>query len=176
MHDQEKRLDEEKRNKMSLEASKLTMEKQQQKLAKALVQQRRAQEEKTNKDLNSLRLKYLAREEKYMLDGDRDELRTIRRQLEELRYANLTNTRSHNRVQLAQKSSSPQQPEDGELPVDMSSHRLGTELSVASREVSRLKQERNDLVNSQAYPPDHYIVQELDRRIHVAEEARLHLL
>lgn len=35
--------------------------------------------------MEQLRLEYLAREERFMLDGDRNELRTIKQELDELR-------------------------------------------------------------------------------------------
>ena len=38
------------------------------------------------RDMEQLRLEYLAREERFMLDGDRNELRTIKQELDELRY------------------------------------------------------------------------------------------
>lgn len=36
--------------------------------------------------MEQLRLEYLAREERFMLDGDRSELRDIKQELNELRY------------------------------------------------------------------------------------------
>ena len=36
--------------------------------------------------MEQLRLEYLAREERFMLDGDRNELRTMKQELDELRY------------------------------------------------------------------------------------------
>ncbi|CAN0389701.1 unnamed protein product, partial [Ectocarpus sp. 13 AM-2016] len=56
------------------------------KLARAL---RRHQERETTcarREMEQLRLEYLAREERFMLDGDRNELRTIKQELDELRY------------------------------------------------------------------------------------------
>lgn len=37
------------------------------------------------REMEQLRLEYLAREERFMLDGDRNELRTIKQELDELR-------------------------------------------------------------------------------------------
>lgn len=42
--------------------------------------------------MEQLRLEYLAREEKFMLDGDRNELRTIKQELDELRSEVVTTT------------------------------------------------------------------------------------
>lgn len=36
--------------------------------------------------MEQLRLEYLAREERFILDGDRNELRTIKQELDELRF------------------------------------------------------------------------------------------
>lgn len=38
------------------------------------------------REMEQLRLEYLAREERFMLDGDRNELRTIKQELDELRW------------------------------------------------------------------------------------------
>jgi hypothetical protein len=48
-------------------------------------EERKKHETHVVEELEKLRLKYLAREEKYVLDGDREELRAIKRQLDELR-------------------------------------------------------------------------------------------
>ncbi|CAN0478608.1 unnamed protein product, partial [Ectocarpus sp. 12 AP-2014] len=59
------------------------------KLARAL---RRHQERETTcarREMEQLRLEYLAREERFMLDGDRNELRTIKQELDELRHVSL---------------------------------------------------------------------------------------
>ncbi|CAN0310708.1 unnamed protein product, partial [Ectocarpus sp. 12 AP-2014] len=59
------------------------------KLARAL---RRHEERETTcarREMEQLRLEYLAREERFMLDGDRNELRTIKQELDELRHVSL---------------------------------------------------------------------------------------
>lgn len=48
-------------------------------------EERKKHETHVVEELEKLRLKYIAREEKYVLDGDREELRAIKRQLDELR-------------------------------------------------------------------------------------------
>ncbi|DBA04447.1 TPA: hypothetical protein N0F65_010043 [Lagenidium giganteum] len=50
-------------------------------------------EARSAEELEKLRLKYVAREEKYVLDGDREELRAIKRQLDELRRVSLDRKR-----------------------------------------------------------------------------------
>lgn len=39
------------------------------------------------REMEQLRLEYMAREERFHLDGDRNELRSIKQELDELRYA-----------------------------------------------------------------------------------------
>lgn len=67
-------------------------------------EERKKQEIQAVDELEKLRLKYLAREEKFVLDGDRDELRAIKKQLDELRglharaTATTRNTKSPSRT------------------------------------------------------------------------------
>lgn len=64
-------------------ASRLRMQLEQ--ANKQVLEERKKHETHVVEELEKLRLKYVAREEKYVLDGDREELRAIKRQLDELR-------------------------------------------------------------------------------------------
>jgi hypothetical protein len=59
-------------------------------LALALKRERERSAASARQDLEQLRLEFLAREERYVLDGDREELRNIRHELASLRTATLT--------------------------------------------------------------------------------------
>eukprot|EP00644_Phytophthora_capsici_P000313 jgi/Phyca11/560103/estExt2_Genewise1.C_PHYCAscaffold_40564 len=54
-------------------------------MASLLAQEKKKHEEQVVDELEKLRVKYIAREEKYVLDGDRDELRAIKKQLDNLK-------------------------------------------------------------------------------------------
>ena len=53
-------------------------------LAKELARLRQEERERASREMEKLKVEYLAREEKYVLDGDRATLRDIRQQLENL--------------------------------------------------------------------------------------------
>ena len=59
-------------------------------LALALKREREKSSTLARQELEQLRLEFLAREERYVLDGDRDELRTIRHELANLRAGQLS--------------------------------------------------------------------------------------
>lgn len=54
-------------------------------MARVVQTERKKNESRVVDELEKLRVKYVAREEKYVLDGDREELRAIKRQLDELK-------------------------------------------------------------------------------------------
>ncbi|KAL8008271.1 putative centrosomal protein of 120kDa [Plasmopara halstedii] len=54
-------------------------------MANLLTREKKKHEARVVDELEKLRVKYVAREEKYVLDGDRDELRAIKQQLDELK-------------------------------------------------------------------------------------------
>ncbi|CBJ32316.1 centrosomal protein 120 [Ectocarpus siliculosus] len=59
------------------------------KLARALRHHQERETTCARREMEQLRLEYLAREERFMLDGDRNELRTIKQELDELRHVSL---------------------------------------------------------------------------------------
>lgn len=168
----ERRLEDEKRERRILNESKEKLAKQQQKLIRVLVSERKKKEKKAQDEVESLRLKYKAREEKFVLDGDRHELLSIRKELEQLRDAKMTQSiRQFDFVAKEPEQEEPQQDIGPASPI------VATDpIHMASREVSRLKQERKELLATQAYDENHFIIQEIDRRLHIAEETTLQLL
>ncbi|CAM9957971.1 unnamed protein product [Scytosiphon promiscuus] len=59
------------------------------KLARALKRHQERESTCARREMEQLRLEYLAREERFILDGDRNELRTIKHELDELRHVSL---------------------------------------------------------------------------------------
>lgn len=80
------------REKDAAEANVTTLKLQLEKLAKLVQQEKKKNEIRVVEELEKLRMKYVAREEKYVLDGDREELRAIKKQLDELKGLNLRPT------------------------------------------------------------------------------------
>ncbi|KAI9995346.1 hypothetical protein PInf_012403 [Phytophthora infestans] len=76
-----------------------------------LTREKKKHEARVVDELEKLRVKYIAREEKYVLDGDRDELRAIKKQLDDLKgfklRSNSEKKRSHR--QRSHESTSPPQ-------------------------------------------------------------------
>jgi hypothetical protein len=148
-------------------------------------------------DLEQLRLEFLAREERYVLDGDRDELRTIREELAYLRMGKGTGAgegEGEGRVApggVGRKSSvhlagatgssrhTPPPP-----PVPQVAFKPSSEPSSSSSLISfhtlvgtdhlhidRLKQMRNELLQSQLYDPSDEVILEIDEAIYQQQRA-----
>ncbi len=170
--------------------------KQLEKLAHLLVIERKKNQSRVLNDMDELRLKYIAREEKYVLDGDRDELKTIRRELEELRCGiQLSNTggnsigrdmkKKTSRVSSTfnyQKENQRGVEETPEMetqikPTTASSNQNelisnNTAQARASSELKRLQTEKQDLLKSGVYDQDSFMVKELDKLIHIEIETK----
>ncbi|KAF4315407.1 hypothetical protein JM18_009024 [Phytophthora kernoviae] len=83
-------------------------------MAKEVKDEKKKHEARVVDELEKLRVKYIAREEKYVLDGDRDELRAIKKQLDDLKGINFRKAVSlivpdtdSNRIQVIPKSLLP---------------------------------------------------------------------
>lgn len=87
--------------KNAAEANVATLKLQLEKLAKLVQQEKKKNETRVTEELEKLRVKYVAREEKYVLDGDREELRAIKKQLDELKGLNLRPASSYDDVYAA---------------------------------------------------------------------------
>ena len=110
-------------------------------LVKELQAERREKREASEKGLEQLRLQYLAREERYILDGDRQELRSIKDELDALKRAN---------------AFSPQRN-------DVS--KMNANAPTPTRDTHRLKKEREILLGTGAYDTQHPIIVQIDKQI-----------
>ncbi|RLN96893.1 hypothetical protein BBJ28_00018364 [Nothophytophthora sp. Chile5] len=77
------------------EANVEKLKMQLEKMAKLVLEEKKKHENQVVDELEKLRVKYIAREEKYVLDGDRDELRAIKKQLDDLKGFNLRGNSSN---------------------------------------------------------------------------------
>ncbi|OWZ16313.1 hypothetical protein PHMEG_0009908 [Phytophthora megakarya] len=87
-----------------------TMKTQLEQMSSLLAQEKKKHEARVVDELEKLRVKYIAREEKYVLDGDRDELRAIKKQLDDLKGFKLKNDGGNRRLhkQGSHEQTSPQ--------------------------------------------------------------------
>lgn len=133
---------------------------------------------------------------RFVLDGDREELRSIRKQLDDLRQFGQCSQSydKFERPKEPQRASSeavdwavhqhllsifPSPPRKSPLATNEGKDEEKEEkepLSLADLEVLRLEEERRTLLDSGAYQPDHPIIKELERLLHIAKatRARLH--
>ncbi|GMF33528.1 unnamed protein product [Phytophthora lilii] len=78
-------------------------------MANLLTQEKKKHEARVVDELEKLRVKYIAREEKYVLDGDRDELRAIKKQLDDLKGFNTYNSGGRRRSRRSRSRESTSQ-------------------------------------------------------------------
>lgn len=155
-------------------------------IAVALKREREKSSAVARQELEQLRLEFLSREERYVLDGDRDELRTIRKELSGLRNleaANLQYMNNH-RNQQQQEHRGPSS-HTLTVPVEKiqlrHSFEIGgqTESSSSSGgdggsstqldKLNRVTELRRELLASELYSPGDPVIVELDRTIKQAE-------
>lgn len=117
-------------------------------LALALKRERDKSATIARQELEQLRLEFLAREERYILDGDRDELRTIRFELANLR---------------AQSA--------GQAPPPLPTHAAKSVDGCGSRNAFRLQNEISVLLAS-GYDESDDVVQQLRGQLHKAGESQ----
>ena len=115
-------------------------------LVKELQAERREKREASEKGLEQLRLQYLAREERYILDGDRQELRSIKDELDALKRANAF---SPQRTAVSKEYANAPTP---------------------TRDTHRLKKEREILLGTGAYDTQHPIIVQIDKQIKELED------
>eukprot|EP00516_Mucochytrium_quahogii_P007820 CAMPEP_0203765078 /NCGR_PEP_ID=MMETSP0098-20131031/18216_1 /ASSEMBLY_ACC=CAM_ASM_000208 /TAXON_ID=96639 /ORGANISM=" , Strain NY0313808BC1" /LENGTH=1112 /DNA_ID=CAMNT_0050661297 /DNA_START=206 /DNA_END=3541 /DNA_ORIENTATION=+ len=110
--------------------------------ARELERMRKAETHKAERQLDKLRLEYLAREERFVLDGDRQQLQEMRDELRELRSVTL-------RKPYTRPPSSP--PED--------TVRQPVEREVDDEKLQRLENEKRDLMQTGLYDETHPIIE-----------------
>ncbi|KDO34756.1 hypothetical protein SPRG_00817 [Saprolegnia parasitica CBS 223.65] len=81
----EKRIHDMDLEKAKADATQMELIAQVERLSLLLQREKRKQEDEKASEIDKLRLKYRAREERFVLDGDREELRAIKKQLDMLR-------------------------------------------------------------------------------------------
>ena len=144
-----KRVQQESESKLKDETLKQYKE-QLSRLVKELQAERREKREASEKGLEQLRLQYLAREERYILDGDRQELRSIKDELDALKRANMF---------------SPDRSKSGTN---------NANAPTPSRNSDRLIKEREILLGTGAYDEQHPIIVQIDKQISEFQNSSFH--
>ena len=121
-------------------------------LVRELQAVRREQRLVAERNMEQLRLQYIAREERYVLDGDRQELRSIKNELDDLK-----------RLSQAQQQQPPQQRQ-AQAPTPSRGGRVVGGGS-GEEERQRLVNEKADLLATGVYSANHPIIKQLDKRL-----------
>lgn len=114
-------------------------------LASALKKERERGSATARQELEQLRLEFLSREERYVLDGDREELRNIRKELSQLRF-----------------SSSDSSAARKQMPVE--------ESRPESDKLTRLRKKKSDLLESGYREGEDPVIAEINDSITKAEQ------
>jgi hypothetical protein len=137
-------------------------------LARVLRKERRQRAERAGEQLEQLRLQYLAREERFVLDGDRQELQSIKQELDGLRNR-MTAGASPSGGAMQQPQQPPMQPQPQQPQPEQPSEDVGGKDYMQPLEplepLERLVMEREQLLLTPGYTQDHKLIQELTRRI-----------
>jgi len=141
--DLQNRLVQEKANTAQQSLAKENVKAQLVHVSKELQRLERSHNTKAERQLDQLRLEYLAREERYILDGDRKQLQDMKSELNELRSATL-------RMPVYPQ----QQP-----------HEDVATTSDSSSQLERLQSEKEELLRGGAYGLDHPIIEQLNHHI-----------
>ena len=142
-------IERERRQSTERELEKEHFRAQMHRLALALKRERERSSAVARQELEQLRLEFLAREERYVLDGDREELRTIR-------------------STLAQLKSNPERRGSPNISRNQDLGQSATENSATSR----LKKRKEELLSSGLYDENEdAIIEEINRAIRLAESS-----
>lgn len=111
-----------------------------------------------------------------MLDGDREELHSIKRDLANLQSETYVLTKK-DVIQSIQAEHPVSKPGSSDFinRSPMTERDVNNATLLANDEVQRLRKEREDLLESSSYTPNSYLIQELDRQIYLAEATRSQL-
>jgi hypothetical protein len=170
-------IEREKRIRSEMELEKEHYRSQCQRVAMALKRERDKNSVMARQELEQLRLEFLAREERYVLDGDRDELRTIREELSQIRTGGGGGGSSHhhygrgsssvlpmsNSFQHSPSPPPPSRPSQSVLPIFSPS--MQHQVASDQAQIERLKQMRQELLKSNLYEPSDSVIQEIDEAI-----------
>jgi len=154
----------ERRLRSEVELEKEHYRAQMQRIAIALKRERERSSAAARQELEQLRLEFLAREERYILDGDRDELKTIREELSVLRMMNSTQNGGSKPTWSTERQRSTTfnsfQTRRSVDNVRFSRDQLNT-----SDKLKRLLETKTELLESGLYKPDDSVIQELENSI-----------
>ena len=160
----------ERRLRAEVEMEKEHYRSQMHRIAVALKREREKSSAVARQDLEQLRLEFLAREERYMLDGDRDELRSIRDELSYLRLAGQSpqgrhdgsaTTLAHGRGKASAALIAPKNASN-----HLSGVKGGDGNGVSSAEkIARLHALKTELLESKLYDPSDSVIEEIDNCI-----------
>lgn len=131
-------------------------------LALALKRERERSSVAARQELEQLRLEFLAREERYVLDGDREQLRSIRQELAALRDGAISIKTPVVREFVPAPPTPP-----ATTKVSMSSR--GNEEEANEIDIINLKRRRSELISSGLYEPTDPVLAVLNRAIAEAE-------
>ena len=117
-------------------------------------------------ELEQLRLEFLAREERYVLDGDRDELNVIRKELSQMRVNQSMSSLPH-------KPPVPQSsPLEERRPAPKNASEKMKEDDRISNLILRLQKKKDDLLQSGVYDENEDpIIAEINNAIKSAEDS-----
>ena len=150
-------LERERRLRSESELEKEHFRAQMHRLALALKRERERSSSQARSELEQLRLEFLAREERYVLDGDREELRAIRSEIGSLRKA------AEDRRTVAAVAASIQE--------EQISQQVSNGNSARNQALSRLQRQRVDLLASGMYDVNDPTMKRIDAAIAEHEEA-----
>jgi hypothetical protein len=164
----------EKRQRAEMELEKEHYRSQMQRLALALKREREKSAVFARQDLEQLRLEFLAREERYVLDGDRSELNNIRLELARLRQASNIEGSPDYKSSSSRGGLSSSSPISVTRSSDASGVIGGNNASSSGGSGSRsdrIRSEIQDLIESGQYgsSPDDPVIGELRRQLILAE-------
>ena len=144
-------------------SSKIECQAQLGRLVRELQAMRRKERIVSERNMEQLRLQYIAREERYVLDGDRQELRSIKNELDDLRRATTNNLRNSQGRYQAQGGQGGQGGAQGQQAPTPS--RKNMKVVSSTDVVKRLRKEREELIGTGAYDVSHPIIQSIDEKI-----------
>tara|TARA_B110000090_G_C13317319_1_gene422081 strand:+ start:117 stop:1229 length:1113 start_codon:yes stop_codon:yes gene_type:complete len=147
--------------------SKVECQAQLGRLVRELQAMRREQRLVQERNMEQLRLQYIAREERYVLDGDRQELRSIKNELDDLKRASLVQVQMEQQQQQQQEQQQQQQQQQHgrQAPTPSRSAWVGGGGGDAFAATKRLAKERQDLISTGAYNATHPIIQAIDTKL-----------
>lgn len=161
-----KEVEKEKRMKTEMELEKEHYRAQLQRVALALKREREKNSVMARQELEQLRLEFLAREERYVLDGDREELRSIREELSHLRAMNDGRKNVASVPKQSPAVTKSVNPSTESIPASTFLPSSLQHFATDQAQIDRLKQMKQELLQSRLYDPSDSVIQEIDEAIH----------